>query len=71
MKATFANLLYVDGQPYNYTIKITVTDIAGKTTDFTMNLAEIEILEETRISFVLCLLVIFTLGILIPKKKRR
>lgn len=76
MKATLANLLYAEGQPHNYTVKITVTDIAGKTTDITIYLADeppptSPTPEETNIAFVVTILALLAFGSLVFRKKRR
>ncbi len=71
MKATFANLLYVDGQPHEFTIKIVVTDIAGKTTSITEDLADESIPENTNATLTISLITLFAFGCVVFRKKRR
>ncbi|MHA2255720.1 MAG: TlpA family protein disulfide reductase, partial [Candidatus Heimdallarchaeaceae archaeon] len=71
MKATLANLLYVDGHPYEYTIEIIVTDIDGRTTKVSVNLADEPIPEETNAALVVSLIALLTFGSLVFRRKRR
>ena len=71
MKATLANLLYVDGQPHDYTVTISVTDIAGKTSDITVDLAEEPLPDDTNTTLTVSLIALFTFGCMVFRKKRR
>ena len=75
MKATLAELLYEEGQPHEFTIKITATDIAGKTTDITIDLADEPppaiTPEDTNLAFVVTILALLTFGSLVFRIRRR
>ncbi|MHA1954721.1 MAG: peroxiredoxin family protein [Candidatus Heimdallarchaeaceae archaeon] len=71
MKATLANVMYVEEQPRVYSIKITVKDVAGKTSDFSMFITEEESTEESSISILISFLVIFSLGSITSSIKRK
>ncbi|MHA1954896.1 MAG: LPXTG cell wall anchor domain-containing protein, partial [Candidatus Heimdallarchaeaceae archaeon] len=62
---------YVDGHPYEYTIEIIVTDIDGRTTKVSVNLADEPIPEETNAALVVSLIALLTFGSLVFRRKRR
>ena len=75
MKATLADLVYEEGQPHEYTVKITATDIAGKTTDISIDLADVppptNTPEDTNLAFIVTILALLTFGSLVYRKKRK
>jgi hypothetical protein len=69
MKATLANLQYYEDQPHIFTLEITVTDISGKTAEFTMYITD-KTTERTDTILSAILFALLLFGCFVLNKKR-